>query len=553
MKKFFIHQRGVQICVFAVVAAIALVVSCNDHPPKNLADFRVDRLCDYGAEIFAYPEDGIGLNPSAQDALRLCPRILSTLRWGEGSQWTEELLAPIHMLMDQFYEYGYFPREPYEGVGDYVTAMDAPLLAVTAELAYERGCGDQYRQYMEDLIPYIVSDTTQNGFVLKMSDTEWWPLEYAWTTVSEEDAWFVLNGSLYGMVYIEMLKNLTGDELLIELSEKTFNAYKSKMDEFLYPDGSWCYYSLNYLDHQKIINPIRKVAIEINALDALYLLTGESFYQEQLEIRNDLMAAVLPVYIVKDGDTNTAMLLRGCAPHPYMIETYESILEFLDADGNVVATAEEESNAVRGTYIMTEVPDGITSYRLYRYHKTYHGQPANKRLWVEAPVKYMDKADLETEPAAGSWSCALDAVFLENGRLCLDPDASENLYGHINYTLEEAAEYSPETYWIVEINNLSDESFPMRTFMYDQNGVTMGRTLLPLQPGKNLLFYSPLGFKEHEWPLDKFNLLNLVVVTQDLEEPAELELGNVYVFHRTADVVAYLSQYEFTDFWTIKE
>ena len=97
--------------------------------------------------------------------------------------------------------------------------------------------------------------------------------EYAWQTISEEDAWFVLNGSLYGMVYIEMLKNLTGDPRLVELSEKTLNAYKEKANEFLYPDGSWCYYSLNYLDGKKIINPTRKLAVEINAYASLYALT----------------------------------------------------------------------------------------------------------------------------------------------------------------------------------------------------------------------------------------------------------------------------------------
>lgn len=138
---------------------------------------------------------------------------------------------------------------------------------------------------------------------------KWWSLEYAWTDMTEEDAWFVLNGSLYGMVYIKMLKNLTCDPMLAELSEKTPNAYQDKIEGFLYPDGTWCYYFLNNSDGKKIINNIGKLAIEVDTLYSLYLLIGEPFYNEQMGIRYQLMADILPVYIVRDGGTNTAMLL----------------------------------------------------------------------------------------------------------------------------------------------------------------------------------------------------------------------------------------------------
>ena len=508
--------------------------------------YRVDQLLDYDESLFTCPEVEDGMYPGVYDALRLCPRIMDVLLRGSEDEWTEELLAPVKMLMDQYYEYGYLPREPYEGVGDYVTAMDAPLLAVTAELAYERGLGEQYHQYMEDLIPYLVKDTSENGFVLKYSHDKWWPLEYAWQTVSEEDAWFVLNGSLFGMVYIEMLKNLTGDPRLVELSKKTLNAYKEKADEFLYPDGSWCYYSLNYLDGKRIINAAPKIAIELDACAGLYALTGEAFYQEQLKIRQDLMAAVLPVYIITDEttDTDTAVLLRACAPHPYQIDIYTSILELLDEQGNVIATLEKGSRRVDCSYIMENVPKGAVSYRLWRYGKAM-------RLWTEGSVKHLNKSSLSTTPVDGAWSVALDAESLNGNILSLNPDASENLYGHATFTLSEPVEYTPETYYAIEITNPTEYTLSMRMAVYDENGTTMGRTLAPLSPGKNILFYSPLGFKDHDWPLSKATRFNTILVTNKLPEPIELELGDVYVFQKTADAISYLSRFEFTDFWTV--
>ena len=211
-------KKRVFIKAAALAAALLLLCSCAQLGQKT------KQLLDYDVEVYSVLLGGTsGNNTEAQDALRLCPSILTTLRFGEPSEWTEELCAPMDRLMDQFYDCGYLPREPLSSVpgsGDYVTSMDAPLLAVTAELAYERGLGDRYHQYMEDLIPYIVSGTAEGGFVLKYSDEAWWPLEYAWKSVTEESAWFVSNGSFHGMVGIELLKAITKDPRLEELSEK---------------------------------------------------------------------------------------------------------------------------------------------------------------------------------------------------------------------------------------------------------------------------------------------------------------------------------------------
>ena len=561
MQSHFWKKRCIIVAVFAVVVIAALLCALSyAFREKELYQvderFRVDTLLDYSTEYFGNPSGGIGKNTEVKDALRSCPAIIEVLRRSDPSAWTEELLAPIHILMDLFYEYGYLPREPAETIGDYVTSMDAPLLAVSAELAYERGLGEEYRQYMEDLIPYIVSSTKENGFVLKYSKTEWWPLEYAWTTVTEKDAHFVLNGSLYGMVYIEMLKNLTGDPRLAELSEKTLNGYKAKADSFFYPDGTWCYYSLLNVDGKKTINWIPKLAIEVDTLRALYLLTEEPFYNEQLEIRLQLMANILPVYIVKDGDTNTAMLLRACAPHPYEVDIYSSFLEFLDADGNVVTFAEAKNRLVENAYILTEVPESVASYRLYRIYSSGHpdhGEPADIRLWAKGPVKYIEKSELVTTPTPGDWSFAYDSVSLENGKLLLNPDAAERQYGTITYKLDEGQPYTTESYWVMEIDNPTEKTMAMRSDLYDENGTVITRTLASCKPGKNVLVYSPLGYKDHDWPLDKVAAVSVIIITNGLEEPIELGLGDIYYFHRTADVVNYLSQYEFSDFWVINE
>lgn len=540
-------RNRVPIKAAALAAALLLLCSCAGQKAQ------AKQICDYDAEVLSVLLGGAaGSNTEAQDALRLCPGILTTLRFGEPSEWTEELCAPMGRLMEQFYAHGYLPREPLSsipGSGDYVTSMDAPLLAVTAELAYERGLGDRYHQYMEDLIPYIVSGTSQNGFVLKYSDTEWWPLEYAWQNVTEEDAHFVINGSLHGMVGIELLKEITKDPRLTELSEKALNAYKDKADEFYYPDGSWCYYSLNSAG-EKIINQNEKLLIETRALKALYLLTEEPFYQEELERRAALLARNLPVYIVEEEDgTHTAMLLRACAPHPYMVDIYRSTLELLDSGGNVVTVLEADSRMVENSYIAGKVPDGIAFYRLYGA-----ADPIEKTLLVEQPVTHIRRSDMTTSPVSGAWACGGDGVSIENGLLSIDAEASEKLKAFTYFTPDEPVEYGSEVYWVVELDNPTEETFGMTSVLYDQNGTTMERTLLPCKPGKSLQVIHYTGYKDHEWPLDKVQTLSLHFITNRMETPqAQIQIGNVYVFRKTADLVNYLSQYEFTDYWTIAE
>lgn len=65
-----------------------------------------------------------------KDALRTCPGFMKEFILGDRESITDEALRPIDSLMQDFYEFGYLPREPYpyDPTIQYVTAMDAPLL-----------------------------------------------------------------------------------------------------------------------------------------------------------------------------------------------------------------------------------------------------------------------------------------------------------------------------------------------------------------------------------------------------------------------------------------
>lgn len=487
-----------------------------------------------------------------KDALRLCPSIIYTLKYGDASEWTNELYAPIHFLMQQFYKYGYLPRAPHDGLKKYVTSMDAPLLAVTARLAYERSGDERFQKYMFDLIPYIVSDTSKNGFLLKINDSEWWPLEYAWNTVTPQNAWFVLNGSLHGMVCIEMLKNLTGDERLIELSKKALNAYRKRSAEFFYPDDSWCYYSLNYKDGKKIINTMSKLLIELRAFHSLYILTNEEFYEEQCSLRRKMLGTILPVYKYHDTKQRKdfAVLLRACAPHPYYVEIYPSTLELLDKNKNVVCTVKANSRDVSNSYVIKEVPNNVMFYRLY-------GQinPVKKTLIAEGNVREISERDIYANILNGTWSMAFGDGIMHDNILSIDSARTSKLLAGATYNIEEPLLCNRETYFIIEFNNKSDSVLSLRTNIYAEDGTAFYRYLPECRPGKNVQIISHLGCKNLTWTLKKIKSLSLIWATNKLSanDKVNICIGKVYVCKNTAQVVNYLKQYKWSDYWIISD
>ena len=220
----------------------------------------------------------------------------------------------------------------------------------------------------------------------------------------------------------------------------------------------------------------------------------------------------------------------------------------MDAEGTVAATLEAEDRLVGNSCISASVPDGIVSYRLY-------GQvnPVEKTLLVEAPVKHVQKEDIETGALSGEWTFGQDSVSLDDGLLTIDSTASDSLQARIYYTPYTPQTYTQETYWVIEFDNHSSESFPMTGYLYDQTGTVLYRTLLPCTPGKSIQVLSPLGYKDYSAPLEGTVMAEFAFITNAMEQPkAEVGIGNIYTFHSTAEVVNYLSQYDFTDFWTIQ-
>lgn len=72
-------------------------------------------------------------------------------------------------LMQSFYNYNCFPRDKYLNFEQgWVSCMDAPTVAVLAQILYEKTGEKTYQKYVYDLIPYMMTESYRGGIVLAL-------------------------------------------------------------------------------------------------------------------------------------------------------------------------------------------------------------------------------------------------------------------------------------------------------------------------------------------------------------------------------------------------
>lgn len=121
------------------------------------------------------------------------------------------------------------------------------------------------------------------------------------------------------------------------------------------------------------------------------------------------------------------------------------------------------------------------------------GEKSKKKTAITADELYLE---MDEALDAGEWKSAYDAEYLGDDIFSIDSQASEDLKGQPVYTFEEGVRNSQETYFAIEVNNLSKNELATRIIMSDASGeCSIGRTGTILKPGRNLILFSCLGFR----------------------------------------------------------
>lgn len=534
--------------IIIVLLVLALTQSSVSY---HIFNDKTIKLMDCDAELFGPLLGGAGGSPENQkrkDVLRDCPDVLYDLRFCETNDHLSEDLNIIDFYIDQYNKYGYLPREPYESVpgGEYVTAMDAPLLAVCCQLAFERTNDKKYKNDVTSLIKYFSETPDKHGFMLKESNNSWWPLEYSWENVDQESAWYVYNGSLFGTVAMELLYKATNNRTLGLMLDKVLTSYKSHASEFYYLDNNWTWYSLNFTDGHKIINRSEKMFIEIKALKALYELTNQKFFEQEYKNRIEIWDKLYPVYGIRRENKCYIVFLRAGAPHPYYVDIYPTKLCIYDKEGNEIDTIEEMNRDVSGAYIYEEVPPDASSYKIYgNLSRDFY------TLLGSGDITFTEEPN---NCKALEYTCDIDGdsqSFCKR-KLTLNQDLNEAGSALVVYNLNKPVASDKNGYYLLTINNPSNSEYGIELFLVDKEGNEIYRYYPKIRKGSNTILFNYLGFVGLDQA--KFSSVDSIQIhiddTEQVSTISELEIGDMMYCDNGIGVVDQLRQHSYKDFWT---
>ena len=451
--------------------------------------------------------------------------------WGE----LKEILG---CLMGTFDRNGYFPRPEYDEYEyGWVSCMDAPIIALFAELMHERTGEEVYREFVDDLAEYMLKDVSEHGYVAEI-DGEKWLFEYAHTKTDKETGSFVLNGSLLGTLGTAMLARAIENQDLLDLVESQTRLYQQMMPQFWYENDTWCYYALR----DNVVNQPHYVIFEIRILQALAEVTGVNFYQEEATRRVDLLKNYYRMYIYIENGEENYIFMRGGAPHYYYTDIYNSELVFYNKDGVEVARHTQSGNDAENSCMFGIYPEGATRVE-----------------WNIVPnVPWsLEMGDLQIirdeEPdTAGitmldtQWNASADGL-LSGQYLSVDSERSEETRCNLVGTFQQPVEVDPNYIYAIELNNTSEYEFSTNIVLYDSEGVAISRYLKSILPGKNLLVFSPIGFSNYgRTPIENIESFNLRIYTVGKENTqAEISIGDVVLYDNSGTFARAIGESEY--------
>ena len=186
-----------------------------------------------------------------------------------------------------------------------------------------------------------------------------------------------MNGSLIGTLGTYLVAKSTDNHELFCMAEAQGELYKKYSDEYFYANDDWCYYMRG---GGKTINQDHYVIFEIRILNALYAITGDSFYHTEAIRRIDMMKKYYQLYIDSD---NSYLFIRGGAPHYYYIDIYGTRLSFYDEDNNLIDEVEKTGRNFEDSLIEGVLPIGTTSVR-WSVVTTYYTVDMGELLFADA-------------------------------------------------------------------------------------------------------------------------------------------------------------------------
>lgn len=443
-------------------------------------------------------------------------------------------ISILESFMKTFYAYGKFPRPVYKELEyGWVSSMDAPTIAISAQMLYELTGEEKYNRFVEDLIQYIKKDVNEGGFTLRTKEGIW-PLEYGWIDATVDKASFVLNGALLGTISCIMLAEARGDASLANYAAKTCETYQRKFKQYEYKNQKWYLYMLN----PKTVNQNHYVIFEIRLLEVLYKLTNKAVFETEANNRRNALSGVLAVFAVKNkNNTLNYTFPRMCPPHMYTLDIYGSRLDFYDSSNKLLSSVYKNGMDIyKDGFVVGSVPDTAA------YVKSYAVTTNWEAFLGSSKIRILTNSETIIPTGVPFTLHAYDDAFLIDSRtIHLDSNISSESYGRVEVEFDNPLIYSDSLNYTIETHNKGKFTYICHIFFYDKLGNGIGRYLLPILPGKNLHIINILGLTQNSKEINEIAKFSIRYYTAEIENGIEeLTIGEIRVFNNYISLNKYI-------------
>lgn len=440
------------------------------------------------------------------------------------------------------------------------SGMANSAIALAFMMGYQLFGKKKYKEMMFKAINGVVFPVDEGGSALSLGKDRTWFFEYVWDGINNQNAKFVLNGYLFSLLTVKIFADQTGNTYYQTSYRNGLNALKSLSQQFYYPSGSWTYYSLN----PKVIESPHYALYDLELYNALYKLTGDSFFLKEIERRKKILHRNYPLIIYKDKDGSDKYLFSLIGPpHPYWIDIYPTKILFLSKEGIVLDIKKVSSPRdpsipiVKRAFITGKLKPNAYKYEVYA---EYNGWAFK---WCEGLIKdcKREKIGFPYTPRY-NLSCAYDAVcdkvlvtpdegtpliIIDPSRMTNpnNPQGYTNNQGRIIIDLPTPINRNKYLYWGLTIKPTQDVTGIALTF-FDTDGHWTSRYYLPLKANvRNLLLLSWLGFKNVSKVGNFIKSIEITIYTNKLSKKFIIEIKGPIFFKNILEVYGYFMSHSF--------
>lgn len=496
----------------------------------------------------SYTEEGLRQTVSKQDPLRpffLGFRLLVEYQRTGNTEALSSGLRAIDYMIDEYEPadregsgYKWFYGFDYENIkAPWWSGMDAMFGPMAIYAAFELTGDEKYRDIALQSAKRALTPPTDGG-VLWRDGKGCWLSEYAWSGMSQDQEYYVLNGHLWGLQALYYLARQTGDADLNDAYNCSRDGVVARQSEYAFADGAWTKYQLN----PPVINPTHYDLIEFAQFRSMLALTGDAAYEPMMRERAEVFKQAYPLVMTKEEGKLSVLFSLVGAPHPYWTDTYPITIECL-VNGETLRS-EKVSAYQAGSFASRmiaslEVPsDPETCSVIFHSAVDVTAYSTDEIPLVDAAVE-----TIQTKISA-----SFDAKLDQDGSLLIQPshmeapgeDIAANDEARVRMEIGKPLQHSDVLAFTVK----TDQPYMAGVIIEDTKGNSAFRYYPNLKADEeNLVLINTLGFDQIANVGLEIAAVTLRVFTDPEADDGHISMSDPTILSSPAQIKSYLEQH----------